>query len=187
MLDLSAVVHEMSRMLRRLLGRNIELQFNLKEDLGRCKADAVHLQQVLMNLSANACDAMPRGGKLMIQTADIAVDPEQAARLAPMPPGDYVALIFSDSGAGIDPAIQGRIFEPFFTTKELGKGTGLGLSSVYGIVKQNNGFIFLESKLGRGATFTIYLPRIPSSVVDATPSLKNFPAEGVTPTSSSIQ
>jgi PAS domain S-box-containing protein len=187
MLDLSAVVREMSGMLRRLLNENIELHFDLKEDLGRCKGDATHMRQILMNLAANARDAMPRGGRLRIQTSDAVVDPEQAARLAPMPAGDYVALTFSDSGTGIDPALQGRIFEPFFTTKELGKGTGLGLSSVYGIVKQNNGFIFLESELGAGATFTIYLPRVPYAVADGTPSLKSFRADGIAPTSTSIQ
>ena len=186
-LHLSAVVRDMSGMLRRLLDGAIELQFDLKEDLGRCKADATHLQQILLNLSANARDAMPRGGRLLIRTCDAAIDLEQAARLTPMPPGDYVALTFSDSGTGIDPAIQGRIFEPFFTTKEFGKGTGLGLSSVYGIVKQNSGFIFVESELGRGATFTIYLPKVPDGVVADTPALKSFRAEDLPPASSSIQ
>src|SRR6266516_91896 len=113
-----------------------------------------------MNLSANARDAMPSGGKLSIRTSDAVVNPEQAARLAPMLPGDYVALTFSDSGTGIDPAIQGHIFEPFFTTKELGKGTGLGLSSVYGIVKQSGGCIWVYSEPGKGATFRIYFPRL---------------------------
>ena len=185
-LDLSAVVRDISGMLRRLLHSNIELQFELKGDLGRCKADATHIQQVLMNLSANARDAMPRGGRLLIRTSDAVIDTEQAARLAPMSPGDYVALTFSDSGTGIDPAIHGRVFEPFFTTKELGKGTGLGLSSVYGIVKQNNGFIFLESDLGQGSTFTIYLPRIPDAAAETTPALKTFRGDGLT-SSSSIQ
>ncbi len=140
-----------------------------------------------MNLSANARDAMPRGGRLLIRTSDAVVDHEQAARLVPMAPGDYVALTFSDSGTGIDPAIQGRIFEPFFTTKEVGKGTGLGLSSVYGIVKQNNGFIFLESDLGQGATFTIYLPRVPAGVAETAPALKTFRPDDLASTSSSIQ
>ena len=186
-LDLSAVVRDMSGMLRRLLQGNIELQFNLKEDLGRCKADATHVRQILLNLSANARDAMPRGGRLLIRTCDVAIDSEQAARMAPMPAGGYTALIISDSGTGIDPAIQDRIFEPFFTTKELGKGTGLGLSSVYGIVKQNNGFIFLESELGQGATFTIYLPKISERVAGETQSLKSFQGDGLSPASSSIQ
>jgi len=186
-LNLSAVVRDMSGMLRRLLDSKIDLQFDLKEDLGRCKADATHIQQVLMNLSANARDAMPHGGRLLIRTSDAAVDAGQAARLAPMPPGDYVALTFNDSGAGIDPAIHGRVFEPFFTTKEPGKGTGLGLSSVYGIVKQNNGFIFLDSDLGQGATFTIYLPRIPNAAAETTPGLNTFRGDGLTSTSSSIQ
>ena len=187
-LDMSAMVREMSGMLRRLLAGSIELQLDLQEDLGRCKADATHVQQILMNLAANARDAMPQGGRLLIQTSDATLDPEQAAKLAaPIAPGDYVALTFSDSGSGIDPAIQGRIFEPFFTTKELGKGTGLGLSSVYGIVKQNNGFIFVESELGRGATFTIYLPRVSDTAAAPSPALKNLSAQGHAPATPSIQ
>ena len=187
-LDMSAMVREMSGMLRRLLAGSIELQLDLQEDLGRCKADATHVQQILMNLAANARDAMPQGGRLLIQTSDAALDPEQAAKLAaPIAPGDYVAITFSDSGSGIDPAIQGRIFEPFFTTKELGKGTGLGLSSVYGIVKQNNGFIFVESELGQGATFTIYLPRVSDTAAAPSPELKNLSAQGHAPATPSIQ
>ena len=180
-LDLSAVVGEMSGMLRRLLVGSIDLQLDLKQELGRCKADATHVKQILMNLAANARDAMPHGGRLLIQTSDVTLDQEQAARLVPIAPGDYVALTFSDSGSGIDPAIRGRIFEPFFTTKELGKGTGLGLSSVYGIVKQNNGFIFVESEPGQGATFRIYLPRVSDMAVSTSPVLKNFRPDSTSP------
>ncbi len=180
-LDLSAVVGEMSGMLRRLLVGSVDLQLDLKQELGRCKADATHVKQILMNLTANARDAMPHGGRLLIQTSDVTLDQEQAARLAPIAPGDYVALTCSDSGSGIDPAIRGRIFEPFFTTKELGKGTGLGLSSVYGIVKQNNGFIFVESEPGQGATFRIYLPRVSDMVAATSSVLKNFRPDSTSP------
>ena len=162
--DMNTIVGEMSRMLRRLISEHIDLQLELKENLYCCRADATHMQQVVMNLATNARDAMPQGGRLLIQTSNVTLNDEQAGKLAPLEPGDYVVLAVSDSGSGIDPAIRERIFEPFFTTKELGRGTGLGLSIVYGVVKQNNGCIFVESEPGCGATFRIYLPRVQEAV-----------------------
>jgi PAS domain S-box-containing protein len=169
-LNLSTVIRELSGMLRRLLDENIELQFELDENC-YCRADATHVQQVLMNLAANARDAMPLGGRLRIQTSYSSLGIRQVASLTPLTPGEYIVLTVSDSGAGIDPEIRSRIFEPFFTTKELGKGTGLGLSTVYGIVKQNDGAIFVDSEPGQGSTFSIYLPRVREAAATATPAL----------------
>jgi PAS domain S-box-containing protein len=171
-LDLNRVVREMSVMLRRLISEDIDLQIDLEESPICCRADATHVQQVLMNLAANARDAMPAGGRLLIQTSAHTLNAEQAAKLAPLKPGDYVVLAVGDSGSGIDLAIRERIFEPFFTTKEMGRGTGLGLSTVYGIVKQNQGSIFVESELGHGATFRIYLPRVQDAVAATVSTLK---------------
>ena len=154
----------MSGMLRRLINENIELQIEVEESPVCCRADATHMQQVLMNLSSNARDAMPEGGRLLIGSSGVSVSAAQAEKLAPLVAGDYVVLTVSDSGSGIDPALRPRIFEPFFTTKEIGRGTGLGLSTVYGVVKQNQGFIFVESEMGCGTTFKVYLPRVQAAV-----------------------
>ena len=159
-LDMNQVVREMSGMLRRLINENIDLQIEVEDSPVCCRADATHMQQVLMNLCANARDAMPEGGRLLIRSSGVRVSAEQAEKLAPMGAGDYVLLTVSDSGSGIDPAIRQRIFEPFFTTKEIGRGTGLGLSTVYGVVKQNQGFIFVDSEMGCGTTFQVYLPQV---------------------------
>ena len=163
-LDMNQVVGEMSGMLRRLINENIELQIEVEESPVCCRADATHVQQVLMNLSSNARDAMPEGGRLLIGSSGVSVSASQAEKLAPLVAGDYVVLTVSDSGSGIDPALRPRIFEPFFTTKEIGRGTGLGLSTVYGVVKQNQGFIFVESEMGCGTTFKVYLPRVQAAV-----------------------
>ncbi len=163
-LDMNHVVGEMSGMLRRLINENIDLQIEVEASPVCCRADATHMQQVLMNLSSNARDAMPEGGRLLIRSSSLRVSAEQAEKLAPLVAGDYVLLTVSDSGSGIDPAIRQRIFEPFFTTKEIGRGTGLGLSTVYGVVKQNQGFIFVESERDCGTTFKVYLPRVPAAV-----------------------
>jgi len=159
-LNLNGVIDNVEKMLRRLIGEDVTLATNLAEDLGMVKADIGQLEQVLMNLTVNARDAMPRGGKLSIETRNIMVDQHLAARRPGMAPGPYLLLTVSDTGTGMDRETQDQIFDPFFTTKEQGKGTGLGLSTVYGIVKQSGGHIEVYSELGLGTTFRIYLPRI---------------------------
>jgi two-component system, cell cycle sensor histidine kinase and response regulator CckA len=157
-LDLNELVSNLDRMLRRLIGEDIDLQLTLHEGLPRVRADAGQIEQVLMNLSLNARDAMPHGGRLVIETAE--VDITQAGPLLPpeIPRGRFVRITVSDTGFGMDKQVQEHIFEPFFTTKDVGKGTGLGLSVVYGLVRQNNGHIWFHSAPGEGTSFTIYLP-----------------------------
>ena len=158
-LDLSALVADMSKMLRRLVREDIEFSFRLGDALGRVKADPGQLEQVLLNLTVNASDAMPNGGKLTIETQRMKVDEAYADARPPLKPGKYVRLAVTDTGHGMDAATKLRIFEPFFTTKEQGKGTGLGLATVYGVVRQSGGFIWVESTPGNGARFEVYLPQ----------------------------
>ncbi len=162
-LDLNTVIGEITRMLPRLIGEDIELVFVPGPDLGKVKADPVQIEQVVMNLAANARDAMPGGGTLTIETATVHVDESYIQRHSIVPVGDYVLLAVTDSGQGIATKHLPHIFEPFYTTKEAGKGTGLGLATVYGIVKQNNGFVWVYSEPGLGSTFKIYLPLVQSS------------------------
>ena len=160
-LSLNAVVTDVGKMLRRLIGEDVDLITRLDPKLGNIRADQGQIEQVIMNLAVNARDAMADGGKLTIETVNIRIDDRFARRFAfPVLPGPYVRLSMIDTGAGMDMAIQQKIFDPFFTTKEKGKGTGLGLSTVYGVVKQSGGYIFVDSAPGKGATFTIYLPQV---------------------------
>ena len=159
-LDLKSVVMDTEKLLRRLIGEDVELVVRLAPEPSHVKVDPGQFAQVLMNLAVNARDAMPNGGVLTIETANLDVDPQYARAHAPIQPGRYVQLRVKDTGVGMDEAVRQRIFEPFFTTKPEGVGTGLGLSTVYGIVKQSGGYVWVESAPGRGATFTIHLPRV---------------------------
>jgi len=163
-LDLNAVVMNMDKLLRRLIGEDIELRTVLGRTLGRIKADQSRIEQVLMNLAVNARDAMPQGGTLTIETANVDLDASYVARFIWLVPGPYVMITVADTGCGMDLETKARLFEPFFTTKAQGKGTGLGLSTAYGIVKQSGGYIWVESEPNQGATFRICLPRVDEAV-----------------------
>ncbi|MDA2938655.1 ATP-binding protein [Acidobacteria bacterium AH-259-A15] len=159
-LNLSTIVGEFEPMLRPLMGKDIEIVVEAGSKLGQVRVDPVQMERVLMNLAVNALDAMPDGGTLVIEISNVLLGREYTDTHEWVLPGPYVMLAVSDTGCGMDKAMQKQIFEPFFSTKEAGKGTGLGLSTVYGIVKQHNGYILVYSQPGKGTSFKIYLPRV---------------------------
>jgi signal transduction histidine kinase/ActR/RegA family two-component response regulator len=179
-LNLNTVVTDIEKMLRRLIGENVQLIVALGSPVGVVQADPGQMDQLIINLAVNGRDAMPQGGRLIIETANVDLDEKYARMHAGARAGPHVMLVVRDTGHGMDTETMSRVFEPFFTTKELGKGTGLGLATVYGIVKQSAGYITVESEEGRGSAFTIYLPRVDGKVAEpiATNAVPGPPLEG---------
>jgi CheY-like chemotaxis protein len=177
-LDVNAVIAELDKMLRRLIGEDIEYATVLEQNVSRVEADAGQIQQIMMNLVINARDAMPNGGKLSIETKAVVLDEPYSVSHNGVAVGRYVLIEVTDTGTGMSPEVQARIFEPFFTTKDIGKGTGLGLSTVYGIVQQCHGHIWVYSELDRGTTFKIYLPCVDSPATTVKGSSVPPPAKG---------
>jgi two-component system, cell cycle sensor histidine kinase and response regulator CckA len=157
----------LDKLLRRLMDDNIEMITRAHENVGKVKADPAQLEQVIMNLLVNARDAMPKGGRIVVETSNVDLDSHYAEDHATVKPGRYVMLAVSDTGIGMSQETVAHVFEPFYTTKESGHGTGLGLSTVYGIVKQSGGYIWVYSEPGRGSTFKVYLPRVEEMQEDA--------------------
>jgi two-component system cell cycle sensor histidine kinase/response regulator CckA len=161
-MNLQTVVADVEKILRRLIGEDIDLVTTSTPALGLVRADPTQIEQVIMNLAINARDAMPNGGRLAIETANVKLDASTSHPSVILAPGEYVMLAVTDNGCGMDAETQAHIFEPFFTTKEQGKGTGLGLATVYGVVKQSGGYVWVYSEPGHGTTFKVYLPSIDS-------------------------
>ncbi len=167
-IDLNTIVQGMGDMLQRLVGDDVSIAVKPRIPLGSIRADVGQLEQVLMNLAVNARDAMPEGGRITIESRNVELDESYQHKHEPVRPGPYVMLSMSDSGCGMDDTTKASIFEPFFTTKEVGKGTGLGLATVYGIIKQSAGYIWVYSELGKGTIFKLFFPRV--SEIAETPS-----------------
>jgi CheY-like chemotaxis protein len=181
-LNLNEIISDIKKMLVRMIEEHIELKMNYAPDLQSVNIDPTQIEQVVFNLAANARDAMPSGGTLTIETENLELNEKHFQRpLIDKEPGPYIKLSIRDNGVGMDEETQTHIFEPFFTTKEIGKGTGLGMSTVYGIVKQNGGFIQVDSEKGRGTTFEIYLPAVEGSTEP-----KTMPSHEVSPGSESV-
>jgi CheY-like chemotaxis protein len=168
-IDINRVMSELNYMLATLVGSHVRLVLEPAENLWKTRADKAQLEQLLMNLAANARDAMPRGGTLLVKTSNVLLDQAYACEHPHVTPGDYVLLAVTDTGCGIEPVIQARIFEPFFTTKKLGEGTGIGLATVFGVVRQSAGHISVDSQVGRGTTFRIYFPRCRAAADESEP------------------
>jgi two-component system cell cycle sensor histidine kinase/response regulator CckA len=177
-LDLNSIVADVEKMLRRLIGADVDLEITPDPTLGKVKADRGQIEQVILNLAVNARDAMQQGGRLKIETRNADLDANDSRRKRYIVPGHYVMLEVSDTGMGMSAEVQSHIFEPFYTTKEQGKGTGLGLATVYGVIKQSGGYIWLESEIGKGSTFQVYLPRA-EGVEEETPRVEpSFKSHG---------
>jgi two-component system, cell cycle sensor histidine kinase and response regulator CckA len=176
-LDLNSFIKDNSKLLRRLVGEDVEIITVPAPDLGRVKADLIQIEQILLNLAVNSRDAMPKGGKIIFKTANVDLDASFVGGNIGSQPGRFVMLAVCDTGTGIDPEAKSHVFEPFFTTKEMGKGTGLGLATVYGIVKQSDGYITVDSEPGQGSTFKVYLPRV-DAPVDQIQRLESIASQG---------
>ncbi len=169
-LDLNSVIAETGKLLQRLIGEDIQVVTEFQAGLGSIRADPGQVEQILMNLAANARDAMPSGGTLSIRTQNAQLGDEDVARYPYVKPGQYVHMAVTDTGTGMTEEVRSRVFEPFFTTKQQGRGTGLGLATVYGIVKQSGGYIWVSSTLGTGTTFNVYLPEVDEKPITVAPT-----------------
>jgi signal transduction histidine kinase len=180
--NLNSLIRDLEKMLSRIVNEDIEIKSTLSPSVWMIRADVGQIEQVITNLVVNARDAMQGGGVLTISTSNVQLNQEGVRRLSDLIPGKYVRLSVCDTGTGMSPETQRRIFEPFFTTKLPGEGTGLGLSTVYGIARQHGGDVSVHSELGRGSVFSVYLPAIDETEVDATPAQREQPASGGTET-----